>query len=579
MQFSEPGVDGIEHSMADLRRIIADRGPYDFVKTGHHTSHNAVDLSFLEDIDGVEVVGHSGGRNDSRHPNSDVLELLRDNRSRFGYRFCRTDRNGLTEIRIGDSRVWVYKSRGRIDDFSRNRRGRRRDVAPLTEPLASISTAAQGAVQPTTSASGERVEVIARIPHRKTRVTLTIDIAPHDVAVSPVEGPPSPPPERRDTPRLTKTRAPRPRLHIADDRQLPNLLFVTSHVLLAQNIGSANAEHALRELKRHSLEVFDVGGDVSDTIHDVAARVRRQLVDMNRAGQGAEGVVILGGYDVMPSQRLDVLEPELRGRITESWDRDRFIVWSDDVYGCIDGDGLPELPVSRIPDGQSAELVFSALQAKAMQVGSRFGIRNIKRPFAEEVFARLAGAGNLLVSEPTTADTIPANASASHLTYYMLHGSNADTTAFWGESLSGPHPEAVNMDTVPEMGARVVFTGCCWGALTANTTAWQTRQGSRPSTRTADDSIALRYLESRAMAFVGCTGTHYSPIEEPYGYFGQPMHEAFWELIEEGYSPAESLLGAKLRYVEGLPYRSQSDFDVAIELKILRQFTCLGLGW
>jgi hypothetical protein len=57
------------------------------------------------------------------------------------------------------------------------------------------------------------------------------------------------------------------------------------------------------------------------------------------------------------------------------------------------------------------------------------------------------------------------------------------------------------------------------------------------------------------------------------------MHTAFWKHCAEGKTPAEALLGAKLDYLQGIPHGQSSPNGQAIELKILRQFTCLGLGW
>ena len=48
------------------------------------------------------------------------------------------------------------------------------------------------------------------------------------------------------------------------------------------------------------------------------------------------------------------------------------------------------------------------------------------------------------------------NARGSHV-YFMLHGSDADATRFWGENNSGV-VEAVNISNIPRRFAGVVFT-------------------------------------------------------------------------------------------------------------------------
>jgi hypothetical protein len=103
--------------------------------------------------------------------------------------------------------------------------------------------------------------------------------------------------------------------------------------------------------------------------------------------------------------------------------------------------------------------------------------------------------------------------------------------------------------------------------------------GQSLGAKTPDGSIALAFLNRGATAFVGCTGAHYSPLEEPYDYFGGPMHAAFWREILAGSLPSQALFRAKAEYVRGMPHGQTSAVGRAIEFKILRQFTCLGLGW
>ena len=103
--------------------------------------------------------------------------------------------------------------------------------------------------------------------------------------------------------------------------------------------------------------------------------------------------------------------------------------------------------------------------------------------------------------------------------------------------------------------------------------------GITPAPKVADASIALTFLRRGATAFLGCTGSHYSPVQEPYQYFGEPMHQAFWRGLLAGHAPAEALFQAKVEYLAGFPHGRPPGVQQAIEYKILRQYTCLGLGW
>ena len=280
----------------------------------------------------------------------------------------------------------------------------------------------------------------------------------------------------------------------------------------------------------------------------------------------------MGGYDVVPAQRRDCLPEAMRASLGVTDDPDDFIVWTDDEYGD-DGDReTPPVPVSRIPDAHSARLLLAALSASRRGDGRR-GVRNSERPFAEDIFAALPGDDALMVSAPTTFDGLAA--LDADLVYLMLHGDFVDGSRFWGEGPAG-NIEAVNVNSIPDDGPRVVFTGCCWGALTVDQPAHRTLL---PAPKAVNASIALRFLEAGATAFVGCTGAHYSPREKPYRYFGGPMHEAFWRGLGGGQAPAEALLAAKAEYVRDFPHGMRSEAQHAIEYKTLHQYTCLGLGW
>jgi len=57
--------------------------------------------------------------------------------------------------------------------------------------------------------------------------------------------------------------------------------------------------------------------------------------------------------------------------------------------------------------------------------------------------------------------------------------------------------------------------------------------------------MALSCLQAGSLAFVGCTGAHYSP-DGASGFFGGPMHQAFWTQVLHGQKPpAEALFEAK----------------------------------
>lgn len=575
MQFAAPEVPNLGAYMTTLRERIKGFAPFDFVKLAHHASYNGFDDSVLDEMGGkTENFAMSGGI-DPGHPDPGVLSLLKSNKSRLT--FARTDRNGLINLLLLSSHaVEMKKSRGRLNDFTPNTDETSGPVLQGQAPqlvASQVPAAAPSSVYPMVSSSpaAEFVEVLSKVPHRRTRVTLTIDVIPDPLrsvtSVEALETAPSSP--SRSDPGRTGVL---PNLRIGAGRPLPQLLFVTNRDSLRANIGQAEADHVLQALRSQGHHVFDELPH-SDAVQ-AAAAIRTQLQE------STPGVVLLGGYDVIPSNRLDVLDETLRRTLGRfSGDADNFIVWNDELYGDRDGDGLAEIPVSRIPDAKSAQLVFAALQAQnSSQPATRFGVRNRERPFAEGVFESLPGHSDLLRSEPTTLNDIRNESVLTDNVYFMLHGADYDGTRFWGEDDNGT-VEAFSIRNVPDICSTVVLTGCCWGALTVELPAVKVRQGQPIAVRTPEASIALRFIKAGALAFVGCTGTHYSPVVEPYNYFGGPMHKAFWGKCLTQVPPARALHEAKIEYVRGMPHSRNSPNERAIEMKILRQFTCLGLGW
>ncbi|BAM87030.1 hypothetical protein S58_10190 [Bradyrhizobium oligotrophicum S58] len=571
MQLAVPEVAGLDVPMHQLLEAIEAGGPYRFAKLPHHASYNGFDEIVLDALKATEAFGISTGRGDPNHPDGDVLKLLKQVSDR--YHWARTDLNGRIQISFSDAGIAIGADRGQLNDAAPNSA----DVVPEENPEGAAPAAppqlpqlapqrplppgagAGAAGEPPPGgveklirrSTSDIVEVIARIPHAKTKVTITIEVDPAVVEAAP------PRVEPRDTPA--------PQL-----RQLPSLLMVTHSERLAFNIGKSEAADILAALKGQQV-IVDL------------ARERSAYEAIRREARNASfaGVVIIGGYDVVPSERYDTLPPSLRTSIGASAqnDPDNFIVWSDQGYGDLDGDGLADVPVSRIPDGRTARLVQTALRSSPpTPTADRFGLRNFARPFADGIYSALAGQEAMLTSQAISSADVAAQRLSARLIYLMLHGSDTDGSCFWGETQGGML-EAMTVKNVPEQCGAVVFSGCCWGALTVRTRASVYRTGDPVQVVTPEQSIALSFLAAGASAFVGCTGAHYSPIEGDLNYFGAPMHSAFWKHIAAGRKPAEALFQAKIDYIKGMPHGRSKIEEVAIENKILRQFTCLGLGW
>jgi beta-lactamase superfamily II metal-dependent hydrolase len=581
MQFAKAEIPGLGPHMTALASEVVAAGPYDLHKTAHHSSYNGVNDAVI-DAFGAKTLVHTGGWDDPGHPSAAVLKILRRRRQELTW--ARTDKNGQITAERASGKVKLTIARGRLNNAAANRRDDTSETQPTVAPpalqeLFELPGQARPPAATVTTAAGDLpniVEVTAKVPHVATRVVLTIDVQPQSTGtVAPTSaGGPQPP-------------DPRAQVLLGGGRQLPKLLFVTNRQRLAANLGQTEAAQALGAIQSSGHLLLDnVAADIRTAPRDVIAQLR------SAAAQGVAGVVLVGGYDVVPSQRFDALPRALRQQLSDpSADQDDFIVWSDDVYGCIDGDDLPDLPVSRIPDGKSPQVVFRALSAgghavESSRAASKFCVRNFHRPFAAGVFGGISGSGNLEVSErlaPRDLLRMPA-ALAADSVYVMLHGADFDATRFWGETAGTDLYETMNLDIVPAQCGGVIFSGCCWGAMPVNRRASHTSSSTQAGPRTAADSLALAFLSAGARAFVGCTGVHYSPTVAPYQYFGGPMHQAFWSQLARTGQPARALFEAKKAYLGGIPHRRGGSGaalaqNQAIELKIMRQYTCLGLGW
>ena len=565
MQFEKPQVnnDFLEKSVVRLRQKIADDAPYSLVKLSHHGSDNAFSEQMLQELGTTKLYGICAGEFSKHHPHAKVLSFLNDHRDDI--KWARTDRNGLVTITFSTQGARVKLTTGEISDPQPNSSDTSIGGVPggIEEPLV-IGAEPPPAQQVTVASGSQFVEVHAKIPHVNTRVTITVDV---EAGGGSTEGPASGPP--------LGTTTPSDAFRIAGGRQLPELLFVTNRSTLAANIGATECARVLTSIRASQQQLLD---DLPPNLSSAQAAelVRRRLAQR----PNVKGVVIVGGYDVVPAQPRNCLTEDLRRRLPANDDPDGFVVWSDDLYGVRGSSGRLELPVSRIPDGKSAQLVTAALQASRGQVAAaRGGIRNVARPFADHVFRVLPGPGNLHVSRPATFNQqTPSIDLKSERVYFMLHGDYVDSSRFWGEGTAN-HTEAVNISNVPRQFKGVVFTGCCWGALTVDTPAGRATAGRPFGQKTVGSSLALSFLARGALAFIGCTGAHYSPLEAPYNYFGGPMHTAFWRHFNAGVAPALALLNAKSEYSLGIPHGRSGATSMAIENKILRQYTCLGLGW
>ena len=548
-QFASPSVGEATPLVKELLTLVNAESPFAAVKLSHHGATNGQNGVILTKW-GAKLLGISTGSGSTKHPTEPTLTALEALES-SGTKWARVDMNGRCTFVSGSNGLSLQVERGELNDATRPSARTGDAVVERRELQGPAAERPRAAPRDT----ADFVEVRVSVPRRKTKVTVTIEVEPQDA-----------------DPFVEAIAAPRQRADASrrrgDGRQLPRLLFATDADRLSDRVGRQTATQLVEQLRAEGNVVVTAPRD------GLLSRVRAAI----NADASIKGVVLLGGYSVVPAQIINTLPAELAG--LQIRDRDRLQVWSDDGYGDKDGDGVPELPVSRVPDGQSANFFGRALRpAQGRTVAARSGIRNLRRPFADTVFGLLPGGPRLYTSAPTPPD-LPPFGLAGDILYLMLHGLSSDTSYFAGEDDDGGYPVALTVDDVPDPCPPVVFTGCCYGALVVDSRARDVEPGERVDDIPIRDSIALTCLDRGANAFVGCTGVHYSPTQGTLTYFGEPMHRHFMQEYLNGKGPAEALWSAKVTYARGIPHRPGArPEEIAYEHKILRQFTCLGLGW
>ncbi len=549
MQFAKPQLDDeVKKEVTKLLEDVAGDAPFTFVKLAHHGATNGQNLSFLKKLK-AKMLGISTGSKSTKHPTEPTLQAL-ESLGAQNVHWARVDMNGICSYVAKNGTATLDPERGDLDDLTRpdERSG---DIVPVTKQAASTEPIV---ARRRLAEDGSFVDVSLRIPNRKTKVSFSIYIDPEG------ETPPFEPA--------------RPRIEVGDTgsklaggRKLPRLLFVSDPNQLSANVGTEASTRAL-DMVRNAAQNLELAQG-----SELLLRVQKAL----QRGR-YEGVVLIGGYDVVPSQIVNTLPRELRQyRVA---DRDRLQVWSDDGYGDLNGDFVPELPVSRVPDAHDPQLLLTGLTTDGPGLPTnRVGIRNLMREFADGIFASLPGSNSLATSESKVVG-VPPYSLDGDIAYLMLHGSAEDGREFLGEADDSSYPVALAVEDVPRSTAKVVFTGCCYGALTVGKRARDAQPGEQVPVRKVNESIALTWLRNGANAFVGCTGVHYSPVKPPFNYFGAPMHRLFWERLLKQDPPSKALYLAKTSYAKGIPFvKPPSVEGMAYEHKILRQYTCLGLGW
>jgi hypothetical protein len=247
------------------------------------------------------------------------------------------------------------------------------------------------------------------------------------------------------------------------------------------------------------------------------------LNNMRSVAETCPFLLIIGDWDIVPPGVLPNPAPDDDPLIT------------DDVYGDTDHDGLTaiDIPVTRIPDGDSLDLLVAQLSPSEAPEGGNFTIANSKRPHADVATRQVFGADRVLLwSLPTTHDNLDASRLAVRDNYIVLHGSSQNASAWFGEEPT--FPAALTVNEANTQG--VVLSAACYGAMTYG--------------HTPDDSVALAFLANGSRAFVGSTVMTYAYIKaadqaDLIRWTGGRFEYTFLNSLAAGQAPLEAFMSAK----------------------------------
>ena len=278
------------------------------------------------------------------------------------------------------------------------------------------------------------------------------------------------------------------------------------------------------------------------------------LNNMRNIAETCPFVLIVGDHDVVPFAVLP--NPT----------NDGDVVFTDDVYGDTDHDVLtmPDIPVARIPDGNSLDLLVTQLSPSTLPETGDFTVASTDWDFVEILTSEIFGSGrSLFWSLPTRYTDLDPSRVNVRYDYFTLHGSYQDTTVWRGERPE--YPEAFSVTLANSQG--IVLTGACYGAYTLG--------------RTPENSITLAFLASGARAFVGNTGQGYYPIwieppdpprPHPPTRFGALFEDTFLSALAGGKAPLAAFMEAK----EAMVRIAMSRNGTAEELKLLSEHVYYG---
>jgi len=305
--------------------------------------------------------------------------------------------------------------------------------------------------------------------------------------------------------------------------------------------------------------------------------IKHLLADLDEAlrkkGEMIAAVLIVGGPQIVPFHHLP-----------NPLDDDDKDVPSDNPYASLDENYfVPTWPVGRLPNGigedpamliQLLNRIAASRATKRMTAGPIFGFSErllasfglgkptgssfgytaeIWRRASHSVYRTIGEPRGLSISPPIGSGRLPKEAGkALQAAYFNLHGLE-DTADWYGQrdphhSPDGPdYPVALSPSDIVNSGRapQVVYTEACYGAHIFG--------------KSAENALALKFLDSGSKAVVGSTVTSYGSVTTPL-IAADLLGQTFWKLLNEGHPAGEALRRAKIAMAHTM-HRRQGYLD------------------
>lgn len=320
---------------------------------------------------------------------------------------------------------------------------------------------------------------------------------------------------------------------------------------------------------RSSVSQFGVTPASRITASSVKTVVDTLRAKVSGRAKAPVSILILGGHEVIPYFKL----------ANPAFDSDKEVL-SDNPYGCPPGGVgsdrylLPEVPVGRIPDGDGSNVELLTrqieLSSRALTVAaggpapapadSLSYTAAIWQKASRDVATGLGWKASLKISPPLTYIAVKSGwFDRKRFLYFNLHGS--DREPYWFGQKGESYPTALSPANVTNFsrGANAVLTEACYGAIEAG--------------RTCETSIALAFLATGSVCFVGSTCI-------AYGALVPPVSEAdlialhFFRNVQRGMTLGKALVNARAQ-LAGLAVSKQGYLDED-DRKTLLQFVLFG---